>query len=341
MKNRLHVSILVPVHNVELYIERCVHSLFEQTYEDLEYIFVDDGSTDNSLSLLRKLIKEFPQREPHVQVFSFQENKGLPAVRNYLVDHCQTDWLMHVDSDDWIEPDLIEQLVCKQQETGADLVMSGIVYHYTSHDESRRFLDSKQKSDYFNLLFTDGAWVHVWGILIQRTIYTDNDIHVSTSIKHAEDLRVIYRLAHYATCISGTRKNGYHYTADNPNGNSTINSHKVLERALGVMDALDEARLFIVKHLPDYLELYDKKICMGQYRYFLHLSFFFGNRELHRIVSKKYRQMIHRYPSIFKDSIKKRLLYRVEYHYWFAYPLIRCKTFIKKRLLKKTSILTE
>ena len=330
MNNKAFVSILVPVYNVEQYIERCARSLFEQTYDNIEYIFVDDCSTDGSLSVLRKLIKEYPQRAPHVQVFTFLENKGLPSVRNFLVGHCETDWLMHVDSDDWIEPDLVERLVVKQQETDADLVVSGIVFHMPQYDESMRNLDSDQKSDYLKLLFTDGAWVHVWGILIRRTLYTENDIHVSTSIKHAEDLRVVYRLMHYAHRISGTRKDGYHYESNNPNGNSTINSNKVLERGIGVMDALEEVRLFVAKNMPDYLELYDTKICMVQYSFFLHLSLFYGNKELHRLASDKHRHIVRRYPSVYSCGVKNQITREIKYHYWIADALLRCKSLIKR-----------
>lgn len=334
MNNKALVSILVPVYNVEQYIERCARSLFEQTYDNIEYIFVDDCSTDGSLSVLRKLIKEYPQRAPHVQVFTFLENKGLPSVRNFLVDHCETDWLMHVDSDDWIELDLVEQLVMKQQEADADLVVSGIVRHMPQYDESRRNLDFGQKSDYLKLLFTDGAWVHIWGILIRRKLYTDNDIHVSTTINHAEDLRVVYRLMYYANGICATRKDGYHYFCKNPNSKGAINPCKVLDRGSGVIDALEELRPFVAKNMPDYLELYDTKICMVQYSFFLHLSLLYGNKELHRLASEKHRHIVRRYPSIYSCSVKDQITREIKYHYWIAIPLLKCKALIRKNINK-------
>jgi glycosyltransferase involved in cell wall biosynthesis len=323
MNNKPLVSILVPVYNVEKYIERCVRSLFGQTYENLEYIFVDDGSTDDSIAIIKKVVSEYPNRESHVHIFSFSENRGLPTARNFLVEHCETDWLIHVDADDWIEHDLVEELVKKQLETGADMVFSGLVYHKPEFDDSRRFLESDQKSDFMQCLFTDGAWVHIWGILIRRGLYTENNIRVPSARSHAEDLRVIYRLMYYAKRISGTKKDGYNYEWNNPNGLSIVNSHKVLERGLGVMSALEEVRSFVIQNMPEYTELYDKRIYMGLCNHFLELSFVYSNKELHCIASKHHRDVIHRYLSSYSCGFKDRVKREIKYHYWLAKPLLK------------------
>lgn len=330
MNNTPLVSILIPVYNVEKYIERCARSLFEQTYENLEYVFVDDGSTDDSIAIITKVVSEYPNRESHVQIFSFPENKGLPTARNFLVDNCQTDWLIHVDADDWIEYDLVEELVKKQQETGAEMVFSGLVYHKPNFDDSRRFLDSDQKSNFLQCLFTDGSWVHIWGILISHSLYTENNIRVSTKNKYAEDLRVIYRLMCFAKRISGTKKDGYHYEWNNPNSLSIVNSRKVLERGLGVMNALEEVRSFVIQKMPEYVELYDKRIFMGLCNHFLELSFIYSNKELHRITSKNHRAIINRYPSSNSSGFMDQVKREIKYHYWLTHSLYKYKGLTKK-----------
>ena len=77
----MKVSVVVPIYKVESFIARCVHSLLEQTLTDVEYIFVDDASPDNSIVVLRKVIAKYPERSNHVKILTHTENKGLPAAR--------------------------------------------------------------------------------------------------------------------------------------------------------------------------------------------------------------------------------------------------------------------
>ena len=80
------VSVLVSVYNVEHYIERCARSLFEQTYSNLEYVFVDDCSTDNSVIELERILKDYPEKEKSVRIIHHEKNRGLAAVRNTAFD---------------------------------------------------------------------------------------------------------------------------------------------------------------------------------------------------------------------------------------------------------------
>ena len=127
------VSILVPVYGVEQYIERCARSLFEQTYPDIEYIFVDDCSPDKSIEVLKKTIDDYPQRKPNVRIVRHECNRGLAAARNTAVENCRTEFLMHVDSDDWIEMDCVERCVIKQQEENSDIVLFDFLMHHPKY----------------------------------------------------------------------------------------------------------------------------------------------------------------------------------------------------------------
>ena len=104
------VSIIIPVYNVEKYLERCVDSALNQTYENLEIILVNDGSTDNSLQICEKY-----QTENRVKIFS-EENRGLPTARNLGVKKSSGDYIFFLDSDDWLDKDLIEKLVKSNSE---------------------------------------------------------------------------------------------------------------------------------------------------------------------------------------------------------------------------------
>lgn len=116
------VSVLVPIYQTEDFMERCARSVFEQTYKNLEYVFVDDGSTDNSICTLQRVLDDYPERKSHCKIIKHLQNKGLAAARNTAIANCHGDFVCHVDSDDWIEPYAIQSLVNKQYETGADFV---------------------------------------------------------------------------------------------------------------------------------------------------------------------------------------------------------------------------
>ena len=116
------VSILVPIYKVEKYIERCAISLFEQTYDNIEYIFVDDCLPDNSISILKEVVERYPQRKNKVCILHHEKNRGLSAARNTAINAASGLFISHVDSDDYLDPDAIKLLVEKQLETGADIV---------------------------------------------------------------------------------------------------------------------------------------------------------------------------------------------------------------------------
>ena len=126
-------TVVVPVYNVEKYLEKCVDSILAQTEPDFELLLVDDGSTDGSGGLCDKLA----ERDGRVRVIH-QENQGLGGARNTGIQQAQGDWLLLVDSDDWIEPQTLEKTMEAGLREEADLVM----FAYRSVDEGGRILQT-------------------------------------------------------------------------------------------------------------------------------------------------------------------------------------------------------
>lgn len=322
MNNQPSVSILVPFYNVEKYIERCARSLFEQTYENIEYVFVDDGSTDDSLAVLKKLISEYSHREPHVQIFSFPVNKGLATARNYLVDHCQTDWLLHVDADDWVEHDLVAHLVEKQQETGADIVISNYLKHGNGYVGKYNFKDYHKKTDFLKLFLSDMGAHNIWGRLIRLSLYVSNSIRVSTDCVIAEDLRAFIRLAYYANLISVLNEYGYHYETRREERITNKNRENIRRKGFGLIDTLSDVRVFVSEKMPELIDTYESNICLSCYDEYLYKSVLFDNRELHKAVSRKHGELICKYPFL-KGSIKSILKRHLKYNFWIYSFMLR------------------
>lgn len=116
------VSIVIPTYKAEKYIERCVRSLFEQTLDSIEYIFIDDCSPDNSIAVMQKVLEEYPQRKDQVKVIRHEVNQGVGAARNHGVAACTGDYIIHCDPDDWVDINMYEAMYNKAIETNADMV---------------------------------------------------------------------------------------------------------------------------------------------------------------------------------------------------------------------------
>ena len=119
------VSILVPVYGVEKYIERCARSLFEQTYDNIEYIFVDDCTKDRSIEILQKVLEDYPNRKNQVKILHHEKNRGLSAARNTALDASTGDYLMHVDSDDYLRKDAVLLLAKKITTASSQVIIFG------------------------------------------------------------------------------------------------------------------------------------------------------------------------------------------------------------------------
>ena len=120
----MKLSVCIPVYNVAPYVEKCARSLFGQTYADLELIFVDDATPDDSLSVVERVLAEFPARRAQTKILRHERNRGLVAARKTAMNAATGELLAHCDSDDWLDLDFYEKLVSRLVETGADVVLS-------------------------------------------------------------------------------------------------------------------------------------------------------------------------------------------------------------------------
>lgn len=119
------VSIVVPIYNVEMYLEKCIESLINQTYDNIEIILVDDGSTDNS----HNICKNYAQKDNRIKLIH-KENGGLSDARNVGIENATGKYITFVDSDDWLSYDYCEIMVKHMNEENVDIVMAKLVSVY-------------------------------------------------------------------------------------------------------------------------------------------------------------------------------------------------------------------
>ncbi len=133
------VSITVPVYNVEKYLEKCLDSLIGQTLKDIEIICINDGSTDNSLSILEKYAK----KDSRIKIIN-QENQGIANTRNKSIKLAQGEYIGFVDSDDWVSCDFFEKLYNAALKYKADIAAAGIIRATDKHE--KMFLEFKKET---------------------------------------------------------------------------------------------------------------------------------------------------------------------------------------------------
>lgn len=206
------VSILVPVYNVEAFIEKCARSIFGQTYTALEFVFVDDCCTDSSIAVLNRVINEYPCLKQHVNIIHHPQNSGLAAARNTAVAACHGDFVIHVDSDDWIDLEAIELLVKKQQETDADMVYTK---GYYKHTQTSQWCNndgwSTDKETTLTNLLQYRASICISGKLIRRTLYTNHGIRCNALGSYFEDFQTLTQILYYSQTLACIDESIYHY----------------------------------------------------------------------------------------------------------------------------------
>lgn len=207
------VSVIVPIYGVEKYIAKCVHSLFQQTLKEIQYIFVDDCTLDSSINILKLIIEEYPQVIDHVTIIKNDSNQGLPQARKAGFKKAIGDYIIHIDSDDWIEIDMIENLYYKAYSNNFDLVWCD--YYQESLNDSKyvnTYLESMDKIHIYKRLFSMNNNLHsgVWNKLVKRDIYFKNDVLFS-SANQMEDFVLTIQNIYYSQRIGYLNKAMYHY----------------------------------------------------------------------------------------------------------------------------------
>lgn len=214
----MKVTIAVPVYGVESYVEKCAISLFEQTYPNLEYVFIDDCSPDKSIEIIEKVLDRYPNRQGQVRIIRQKKNKGCPAARNLAVQLATGDFIFHVDADDYLEKDAISSMVSEQMATDADLVVGNYMIETDSKTKLVQYCDiSKTKEEFVKDCLDDKSSQSVWGILIRRQIYIENNIRADENFHVGEDWQVAPLLLYYANKIAYVDKVIYHYQLSRPN----------------------------------------------------------------------------------------------------------------------------
>lgn len=179
------VSVIVPIYGVEKYIKRCAESLFDQTLEDIEFIFVNDCTKDKSIELLNECINSHSELRDKIKIIQHKENRGLPQARKTGFLNSTGDFIAYCDSDDWVDPDIYRKMYDKAIQDNADIAICG---YSISDGENNKAFDIPE---------TKGLLMGpVWNKMVSRKIYEKN-IEFPIANK-AEDGAIMTQLSYYS-----------------------------------------------------------------------------------------------------------------------------------------------
>lgn len=208
------ISVITPIYNVEKFISRCAQSLMEQTLADVEYIFVDDATPDDSIKVLQGIINQYPDRKNQYRIIHHKQNLGLPAARNTGLAVAQGEYIFHCDSDDFVEPNMLEQLYRKAIETDADIVWCDWWLSFAKNERYMKQPEYPTAIEALKGMLSGVMKFNVWNKLIRRSLYAENGITFPAGYGMGEDMTIM-RLFARASKVAYLPKAFYHYVQQN------------------------------------------------------------------------------------------------------------------------------
>ena len=238
------VSVIIPIYNSGKYIEGCLRSLFEQTLDDIEYIFIDDCSTDESVEILKAVLKEYPKRCSYVSLIRNTKNCGPSTSRNNGIEKAVGKYIIFCDSDDIVERDGYELMYNMAEENEADMVSCGV--YVDSNNESIPILFEKQVPLSKTLQDCDTLEGVLYSSscnkLIRRDLLIDNNIRFDGSIRMWDDLYFTFIVRFYCKIDCVLNKPLYHYCKYN---DDSITSQNALIKSESQIRCVELLEIFL------------------------------------------------------------------------------------------------
>lgn len=190
MQNKCKISVILPVYNAEKTIRRCVESVLAQSMPDFELLIIDDGSIDETPTI----IDTYAKQDQRVRVFH-KENSGVASARQLGIENAKGYYSIHVDADDWIEPPELSSLYKKAVSEDADLV---ICDYYRVIDNNVQYISQNIKDcnslSLLNDVITDKVRTYLWSMLIKHSLYEKYNISFPLKMTYVEDTFVVAKL---------------------------------------------------------------------------------------------------------------------------------------------------
>ena len=217
-EHQIKVSILVPFYKVENYVGRCVESLFTQTYKNIEYVFVNDCTPDGSMEVINEKIDKYGMNDK-CKMIIHNQNQGISASRNDCLDNMTGDFFLFIDSDDYIDKDMVELLVDAAIKEDADISGCGYIEEFADHsvEHPQKYTnDHGEMMRAITLLTIKGV---MWKLLVRSTIVTEHkdEVRFIPDRNMVDDYFFCCQIFYYAKRFASVDRCMYHWIQYNPN----------------------------------------------------------------------------------------------------------------------------
>lgn len=208
--NKDLVSIIIPVYNVEKYINKCVDSCLKQTYENIEIILINDGATDNSPAILDEL-KKIDKR---IKVFH-KENGGVSSARNLGIEKSLGKYITFLDADDYLSNDFVDYMVNLLENNNSDFALSTNCFTSINQNQLSEKIEILNSLETVSLLLSQKIEVGCWNKLYKAEIIKNNNMRFLTELFYGEGLYFINTYAQFCKKVTVGKKRVYYYRKNN------------------------------------------------------------------------------------------------------------------------------
>ena len=238
MESSIKVSILVPFYNVEKYVGRCVESLFTQSYKNIEYIFVNDCTPDKSMEIINAMIEKYGVAS-QCKMIVHDNNQGISTSRNDCLDNMTGDYFLFVDSDDYIDSDMVERLVEAAANENADISGCGYIEEYADHsiEHPQKYSnDHNEMMRAITLLTIKGV---MWKLLVRSTIVKEHrdEVRFIPDRNMVDDYLFCCQIFYYAKRFASVDRCMYHWIQYNPHNYTHTTIFAVESQAVAIRKA--------------------------------------------------------------------------------------------------------
>ena len=331
----MKLSLVVPIYNVEKYVEQCLRSIFEQdTTEEFEVVIVDDCGTDQSMDIVHRVVADYPAFEGRVHLVYHPKNLGIGQVRKSGIQAAQGEYVYVIDSDDWIQPYAVRRILQIIDDYHTDVILFGYDdLRITKKPTNSKYAPTKvelvdpkycmKETLLANIYYT--VW---WNKAIRRSIIVDNQLYPSQLVNMNEDLCCSYRIFYFATSAVQCRDILYIYR-ENPDSIIHTLSQRFQRSEQGFLNIIQEMNQFFQDH-----RITDSKILKGFDEYHITIITqlaFYGN--LSQLEAKR---------DLFKSVTINKILHTQLDRQWYAkliviawklrlWPIVYALRWISKR----------
>lgn len=243
------VSVIVPIYNVEKYIEDCAKSLFQQTLNDIEYIFVNDCTPDNSIKILKEVLDAYPERKNQVKIVNLEVNSGQAAVRKRGISEATGEFVIFCDGDDWVDKNMYQRLYDCAIQHNYDIVRCLFRRVSDGHQALCKLIPPESyanKKQLLSYLIRSSDFSSTCDKLVRRNVVFSQQF-VYPKDNMCEDLVYVLQYVLNAKSIGYINESFYYYRQNESSISHVLETEHICRKALQISNNVELLQTILAK----------------------------------------------------------------------------------------------